>query len=211
LKTKSVSVIGGGGHAKSVITILKKLDDFKLIGYTDIENKGEILGTKYLGKDTALFDLGVKNICIGISYLKTPFDQSVRKKIINIFSQRDFVFPSIVSRTSIINFEVEIGQGTIVFDRVVINSGSSLGDFGVINTGAVIEHDCKIGDHIFIAPGGVICGNVKIGNDVFIGAGSIVRDGVSIPDNVIIGSCSNVINDIEIPGLYLGNPARLIK
>jgi len=42
--SNKIVVIGGGGHAKVVISILKKLNNFNIVDYTDIENKGEILG-----------------------------------------------------------------------------------------------------------------------------------------------------------------------
>jgi len=51
---------------------------------------------------------------------------------------------------------------------------------------------------------------VKIGNNVFIGRYSMILCGVTICDNVIIGARSLVKSDIEEPGVYAGNPARLV-
>ena len=73
IKNKIV-VIGGGGHAKVVISILKKLGNYKVVGYTDIDNKGEILGVDYLGNDEILEKLflnkNIKNAAIGIGQIK---------------------------------------------------------------------------------------------------------------------------------------------
>lgn len=60
---------------------------------------------------------------------------------------------------------------------------------------------------------GVIRGNtgpVKIGNNVFLGIDSVVLCNTSICDNVIIGAGSVVSTSICKPGVYAGNPARLV-
>ena len=42
MKDKIV-VIGGGGHAKAVVNVIKKLDKYDIIGYTDLINRGSVL------------------------------------------------------------------------------------------------------------------------------------------------------------------------
>ena len=52
LKIKArIIVVGGGGHAKVLISVLKKIRDFDLIGYADMRDSGELLGVPYLGTD----------------------------------------------------------------------------------------------------------------------------------------------------------------
>jgi hypothetical protein len=48
---EEIIVIGWGGHAKVVISILKKIGKYKIIGYTNIKNQGPILGIEYIGTD----------------------------------------------------------------------------------------------------------------------------------------------------------------
>lgn len=60
---------------------------------------------------------------------------------------------------------------------------------------------------------GVIRGNigpVKIGNNVFLGIDSVVLCNTTICDNVIIGAGAIVSTSIHKPGVYAGNPARLV-
>ncbi len=60
---------------------------------------------------------------------------------------------------------------------------------------------------------GVIRGNigpVKIGNNVFLGINSVILCNTSICDNVIIGAGAVVSTSIRTPGVYAGNPARLV-
>ena len=51
---EKIILISGGGHAKVIISIIKKMNDFRIIGYTDPDNHGDILGVKYLGGDDLL-------------------------------------------------------------------------------------------------------------------------------------------------------------
>ena len=52
-----IVVIGGGGHAKVVLSILSKLRTYRIVGYTDLRDCGTLLGVPYLGSDTALESL----------------------------------------------------------------------------------------------------------------------------------------------------------
>lgn len=53
--------------------------------------------------------------------------------------------------------------------------------------------------------------NVVIGNDVWIGDRVSILDGVSIGDGSVIGAGSVVTKNTEPYGIYVGNPAKLIK
>ncbi len=208
---EKILIIGGGGHAKVIISILKKLNLYDIMGYTDLENKGEILGVPYLGNDeslNSLFSNGVINAVIGLGQIKSS---ALRRKIVDICKHIGFNLPTIVSPNAIINEDVDIGNGTVVMDGVTINSGSTIGECSIINTNASIDHDCTIGDFTHIAPGVTLSGEVNVGNDVLIGTGSNIIQQINITDKTIISAGSTVLKSINKKGVYRGNPANLIK
>jgi len=210
MKDKIV-VIGGGGHAKVIISILKKLNQYDIVGYTDLENKGEILGIEYLGNDdrlNSLFSDGVINAVIGLGQIKSA---ELRRKIVGICKNIGFNFPPIISPDSIINEEVSIGNGTVVMDGVTINSGSSIGECSIVNTNASIDHDCSIGDFTHIAPGVTLSGEIVIRDEVLVGTGANIIQQIQITNNTIISAGSTVKSNIFKSGIYSGNPALLIK
>ncbi len=47
-------MVGGGGHAKVVISILRKLESYRILGYTDLKDNGALLEAPYLGSDSEL-------------------------------------------------------------------------------------------------------------------------------------------------------------
>jgi len=207
---KNAVIIGGGGHSLSMIDILLNSNEWNLIGYTDISNKGKIKNIPYIGNENKLNKAKCKNLFMGLSYLKTPLDRTLRFQIISELLNKGFVFPKLISQKSNLSKFIKIGQGTVVFKNATINIDTKLGDFGIINTSSVIDHECQIGNQFFLGPGSIVCGGVEIGNNVFIGAGSVINNSIKISSNVIIGMGSVVTKDIIQKGLYYGNPIKKI-
>jgi acetyltransferase-like isoleucine patch superfamily enzyme len=52
---------------------------------------------------------------------------------------------------------------------------------------------------------------IDIGNDVWIGYGAMLLPGANIPDGVVIGANAVISKPLEPYGIYVGNPARLLK
>jgi acetyltransferase-like isoleucine patch superfamily enzyme len=52
--------------------------------------------------------------------------------------------------------------------------------------------------------------STSVGNKVSIGSNATILP-VSICDNVVIGAGAVVTKDITQPGIYAGNPARLLR
>jgi len=204
---EKIIVVGGGGHAKVVISILKKIGKYKIIGYTDIKNQGPILGIEYIGTDEEIIHYNVSMAAIGIGVLENFKN---RYKIINNYIKKGFKFPSILSPDAIVNEDVSIGEGTVLMDGVVINSGTSIGNFSIINTRGSIDHDCKIGDFVHIAPGVTLSGGVRIGNNSLIGIGSTVVQYKTIAENCIIGAGTVITRDCLESGKYAGIPMKRI-
>lgn len=202
-----IIVIGGGGHAKVVISILKKIGKYKIIGYADIKNQGPILGIEHIGTDEDINNYNVSMAAIGIGVLE---NFKIRYKIINNYIKKGFTFPSILSPDAIVNEEVSIGEGTVLMDGVVINSGTSIGNFSIINTRSSIDHDCKIGDFVHIAPGVTLSGGVQIGSNSLIGIGSTVIQYKTIAENCIIGAGTVITKDCLESGKYAGIPMKRI-
>ena len=191
---KKIVVIGGGGHAKVLISILKKNADFEVIGYTDPEDKGTLLGVSYLGKDEVIPSLlakaKVQFAAMGVGSVNV---NGYREKVFSNIKSFGIEFPAIVSKDAIVNEDVELGEGTVVYDGAVINSGTRIGIGAIINTNSTVEHDCLIGDFTHVAPSSTLCGEVHIGRNCMIGAGSTVIQSITIPANSLVRAGSVVV------------------
>ena len=206
-----IVVLGGGGHAKVLIGLLKKTD-WTILGFTDADRHAPILGVPYLGVDTALSTVIAQHprcsAIVGVGKVDTS---DIRERLARLLLTLGFACPVIVSPQAVVNEEVRLGAGTAVFDGVVVNSGTITGDHCILNTNSTVEHDCRLGTNVHVAPGAVICGGVKLGDRCMIGAGATVIQDVAVCAGSLIGAGSTVAGKINDPGVYAGNPARRIK
>jgi sugar O-acyltransferase (sialic acid O-acetyltransferase NeuD family) len=205
-------IVGGGGHSKVVISIIQKLADYRILGYTDLKDNGPVLGVQYLGSDVELALLAAdrQKLCsvlavgqVGLG--KTRHDLFRRLRALNL------CFPPIISPDAIVSEHAHCGEGTIVMDGAVINAGASVGTGSIVNTNSTIEHDSILSDWVHVAPGATICGGVKIGEFSMIGAGATVIEGVEITAGCVIGAGATVVRNIMEPGVYVGCPVRQLR
>lgn len=205
MNKKKLSVVGAGGHARSLIGLLESCN-FKIGGVFDDTFKAGpaeiICGIPLAG---GISDIGGKSV-IAIAVGDPEKRKAFYEKHLGQVLKDNVSHPS-----SIISKSASLGRSNQIFAHTVINSCAVIGDDNIINTGAIIEHESEIGSHNHISVGAIICGRVKIGDLCFIGAGAVVIDKIRICGGVTIGANSVVIEDIGIPGTYVGNPARKIK
>ncbi len=209
-----IVVIGGGGHAKVIVSILKKLKSYRILGYTDLENRGALLSVPFIGCDDKLTQLRCEysrcTAVIGIGMLNDS-GKLKRAEVFQLLKSLGFEMPPIVSPDALVNEEVKIGIGTVVMDGVVVNSGTSVGNGVILNTHCSVEHDCEIGSFTHIAPGAILSGGVVVGREVLVGANAVVCQNKLIGDGCVIGAGAVVTTDCTDSGTYVGVPARRIK
>ena len=110
---------------------------------------------------------------------------------------------------------VEIQKDVVIGDRCKIQSHAFICELVSIGDDCFISHGAKFVNDTF-AGGGPAGGDkelwkpTKIGNHVSIGTNATILP-VQITDHVVIGAGSVVTKDINEPGIYAGNPARLIR
>jgi len=210
LSKPDIVLVGGGGHCKVVISIIKKLDTFNIIGISDLkENLGkEVLGIETRYTDDQLEELHNKGIKYAFVTLGSVGNPDNRIRLFEILKQTGFEIPAIISRDATVDESVEIDEGTVIMPGAIINAGTKIGKNCIVNTGAIIDHDCMIGDHVHIAPGVTLSGSVKIGTGSHIGTGASVIHGIEIGSRVIVGAGSVVVNTIQDNKKVMGVPAR---
>lgn len=110
---------------------------------------------------------------------------------------------------------VEIQRGVVIGKRCRIQSHAFLCELIAIGDDCFISHGAMFINDVF-ATGGPAKGrrdlwrSTRIGNHVSVGTNATVLP-VTICDHVVIGAGAVVTKDITVPGIYAGNPARLMR
>ncbi len=110
---------------------------------------------------------------------------------------------------------VEIQKHVTIGDRCKIQSHAFVCELVIIGNDCVISHGVMFINDPF-KTGGPARKNkalwkaTHIGNHVSIGTNSTILP-INICDHVVIGAGSVVTKDIMVPGIYAGNPAKLIR
>ncbi len=198
INEKSLFVLGGGGHAKMCIEILKQTGLFEIVGIVDsvLPINSSVLSIPVLGRDTIIDDLmqkGLKNAILGIGAV---LNHSVRKKLFLSLKEKNLFIPNIIHPSASVEPSVQLGEGNQIMQGAIIGSSVTIGNNCIINSGSVISHDSIIGDNVHIAPGAIIAGTVVINNDSVIGMGVTVFLGIKIGKNVVVNHGINVFDDI---------------
>lgn len=141
---------------------------------------------------------------------------------------RDVKFGTNVTVVEPVNmYECEIGDDSFVGPFVEIQRGVVIGRSCRIQSHAFICELVTIGDNCFISHGAMFINDMfadggpaggerskwkatRLGNHVSIGTNATVLP-VTIADRVVVGAGSVVTHDLAEPGIYAGNPARLIR
>jgi acetyltransferase-like isoleucine patch superfamily enzyme len=141
---------------------------------------------------------------------------------------RDVAFGAGVKLVEPVNlYECRIGDGCFIGPFVEIQKGVVVGHRTRVQSHTMVCELVEIGDDCFIghgvmftndtfAIGGPAYGRqelwrpTRIGNRVSIGSNATILP-VDICDGVVIGAGSVVTRTIETPGIYAGNPARLLR
>jgi len=110
---------------------------------------------------------------------------------------------------------VEIQRGVVIGKRTRVQSHAFICELVAIGDDCFISHGAMFINDLF-ETGGPAKGrkdlwrSTKVGNKVGIGTNATILP-VTICDNVVVGAGAVVTKDITVPGIYAGNPARLLR
>lgn len=204
---KGIVLIGGGGHA---LSLLEAAPNENFAGYLSLKPSEE-MDLKWLGTDEDFQPFNNGNYLFHLAFIYSGFPaMSNRRRLLERYRQHGARFATIIAPTAIITPHSSVGEGSCVLSGAIVNR-AVLGDNVVVNSGAIVEHDCTIGENTFIGPGAVIGGGVTIGKDCFIGLGARIKNGITISDQVTVGMGAIVTRSLTEPGVYHGSPLRCHK
>lgn len=201
-------VLGGGGHAKSVIDTARSGGNYQVVGVLD-DMPGslgtEVGGVRVRGPITteAIKDLGVGVAVIAIGNNETRCH--IAKRVDGMVA-----WATLVHSTAYVAPDVLLGHGTVVCAGAVVQPASVVGSHVIANTSCSIGHDCVVGDFVHVAPGTNLAGGTRIDTGAFMGIGSCVVPMGSVGAWTTVGAGGVVVGDIPDGVTAVGIPAMVV-
>ncbi len=206
---RSIVLIGGGGHCKTIVDSLKLSNEYKRICIVDPDTTGSIFKVPILGTDDDLKQLFNDGYHYAFISKGSIGNAKIREKLFLMVEKIGFKVPTIIDKTAVVSQYARLSNGIYVGKGAVIGADAIIGKGAIINTSVVVEHECYVGKFVHLATAAVLAGNVKVGDYTHIGANAVVRNGITIGDNVMIGIGSVVTKNIDDGLLAYGNPCRI--
>ena len=198
--------IGGGRLAMELYGWMKStnsLSSYEEICYASPSNSG--ISLNYIGdiKDLKLRSTDRLILAIGTS----EFRQDAIQKL----SHAENAFIQYIHPTALLNDNVKLGIGTVVFPFCIISNDTNIGKFAFLNGYSSIGHDSVIGENLIMSPYAAITGNCILGDNVSLGTHSTI-----IPKRKIGHSCklspgSVAMKDVPDGYTVIGNMGQMIK
>lgn len=194
---RELVLVGGGGHARACLDVVRACGDFRVAGILDrSELVGrDVLGVPIIGTDNDLPALVGKGMCflIAVGQIMTP---DPRMLLFARLLELGAKLPIIVAPTAHVSPDAEIGAGTIVMHMALVGPGARVGVNCILNSRALVEHDTVVGDHCHLATGVLVNGGCTVEQGTFVGSGSVLRQGVRVGERAVVGMGVAVWRDV---------------
>lgn len=198
---KKLLIYGAGGNGKVCADIAKKTGYEDILFYDDNEDVNNLDDYRVIHSFNEI-NLDEYDLFNAIG------DNKTREKTTNLINKK---MTTLIHPTAVIGEHVQIGEGSVVMAKAVINPGCKIGKGVIINTCSSLDHDDIVDDFSHISINSHLAGTVYLGKRVFVGMSSTIINNIDICNDTVIGAGATVVNTIEKAGTYVGVPARLIK
>jgi len=195
-----IILLGAGGHCRACIDVIEQEGRYAIAGVVDrcdMNAESSVLGYPMLGTDDDLAELRSRcdHALITIGQIASA---SVRLGLFARLRELDFTLPVVVSSLAYCSPHADVGDGTILMHRAVVNAGARIGVNCIINTGGLIEHDARVGEHTHISTMAVLNGKARVGSRSFVGSNATVVHEVALPDDSFVRAGQLVISPQDV-------------
>ena len=196
MSTKPIWIVGTGGHAHSLASILQA--NYGPITFISEERDLQAGAVCTVPESDFILSGDVNRLLFnGVGVAK---GNDSRKLVAEKYESLGYEFGSAMAHSAIVSSSSAQGPGTQLFHNTFVGNRSILRDHVVLGTGSIVEHDSQIGTGTFVGPGVTICGQVHLGDWCFIGAGSVLTPKSTIPNGAFIKAGSLVTHKSEFGG-----------
>jgi sugar O-acyltransferase (sialic acid O-acetyltransferase NeuD family) len=203
---RKLGIFGAGGFAREIMILLEDL------GLAERVNA--FFESANIWRARNLWNIPVvpiEQFEVADSDLILAVGSPEARKVMHASVPKETYFPTLVHPHVRRSSSVEIGEGSIICAGSILTCDIRLGRHVNIDRMTNVGHDCILGDFTTTAPGVILSGNCEIGEGCYLGTHCSVREKTIIAPGTTVGMGAVVVSSIAHPGVYVGNPARLLS
>jgi len=199
-------LLGAGGHAKVVLSLLRARGE-SVLGVCDpglvAQGLKQWRGLDVLGEDQYVTSRSPDEIALALGVGQLP-GATIREQIFQTFSGLGYRFPALVHPAALVDDSAVLADGAQVMAGAVVQPDVQIGTNSLVNSRASVDHDCVIAEQVHIAPGAVLCGAVCVEAGAFIGSGATVIQGVKVGAGGVVAAGVTLRKDLPAATTYTG-------
>ncbi len=193
-----IIIYGGGGHAKSLIDLIRAEGKYQIVGVLDdgIPVGTSILDVKVLGGGDLLASYHQQGVGKAVNAVGGIGSIAPRLSVYQKLKEAGFNCVTVRHPHAFIEPTAKVAEGCQLFYNSYIGSDATIGFGCIVNTGAIISHDCVLEQYVNISPGAILAGAVIVGERTLIGMGVTINLGVKIGAGARIGNSAVIKADV---------------
>ncbi len=210
---KNLLILGAGGFGREVYNLAlhckAQSNQFIIKGFLDDNKEALDCFVGYPKVISNINDYAVEKDDVFVCAIGRI---DIKKKVCNIIINKGGEFINLIHPTTIINQNVKLGRGILLFMYTNVSNDCIINDFVTIQGFVGLGHDTEIGEWSHINTYSFTGGGVKIGKEVIVHTRATILPRVKVLSNSTIGACSLVIKNVKENTSVFGIPAiRLIS
>lgn len=207
---KSLVLIGSNDYCKSVIEAAES-SGYNILGILGFPNEvgNKVLSVPIIGtiSDIARY-VETADFIIASNHINQG---SNRISLYTSAKKSGAHFATIIASTAYVSKYAHLGEGSVVMHKAFVNAGAKIGSNVFLDTLSNVDYEAVVGNHSIVSSNTIINGDSRVGERCIIGRHTTIDYGVHICNDVLLEDNSVVIEDVVTPGVYYGNPAKLVK
>ena len=162
--SKSLLIIGAGGHGRVVKEVAEALD-YDKIAFLD-DNSAEAIGKI---ADSKSFVQEYQAAFVGIG------NNKFRNELLQRLEQEGYEIPVLLHPTAYISKTAVIGKGTVVEPKAIVNANSRVDVGCIISVGAIVDHDVVLEACVHVNAGAICKAGSFVAKETKLEAGQVVK------------------------------------
>ena len=209
---KNLIIIGARGYGREVYNLATQCKEFNteyvIKGFLDdksdalvgFEGYAKILSSveNYFPEENDVFVCALGSV-------------NWKKHYVELILSKGGIFTNLIHPTSVINYNVKLGKGLIVFMYSNISNDCTIGDYVTIQGFVAIGHDTIIGNWSHLNAYSFMGGYAILDEQVCLHTRATILPNIIIGKKAIIGAGSIVIKNVKENTTVFGNPAKKIE